>query len=86
MEYNGLQIKVVKKYYNKTKLADDGITNIVDIQEDYPLYELEISKNYYNKEKEEILEEIVKDLESVTKELKRTLKKRYEKEQEKLEK
>jgi len=61
---NGLEMNIQKSYYNK---AIKGKNNVyeVDTKHEYPLYELNIYKNYRDKNtKEECLDQIILDLES----------------------
>lgn len=61
---NGMDFIIKKVYYNRTKLQPDGITQVVDTDTQYPLYQLRISKNYFDTESEsEIIDNVIRDLE-----------------------
>lgn len=73
---NGLNININKSYYNKAIKGDDNVFR-VDTKYRFPLYELEIYKNYRDiTTKEECIEELIKDLKSTIKELKNLEKER----------
>lgn len=73
---NGLNINIHKSFYNKAIKGKDNIY-VPDVEHRYPLYELEIYKNYRDiSTKEECIEELIKDLKSTIKELKNLEKER----------
>lgn len=68
---NGMNMIIQKSWYNKTKVQEDGITNIVETEE-HPMYILELQKLYKTQaSKEEVIEQIILDLESAIEQLKR---------------
>lgn len=68
---NGMNMIIQKSWYNKTRVQEDGITNIVETEE-YPMYILELQKLYKTQtSKEEVIEQIILDLESTIEQLKR---------------
>ena len=67
---NGVTIDIHKSFYNKTIVQEDGVTNIVDTTTNYPLYLLQINKHYMDIDnKEEVLDNIIKDLKTTIQEL-----------------
>lgn len=67
---NGLNITINKSYYNRAIKGDDNVY-VPDVEHRYPLYELEIYKNYRDvTTKEECINKIIADLKSTIKELK----------------
>ena len=75
---NGMEIGIYKGHYNKAEKVE-GTENIYAVNSEitYPLYELEIYKNYRDiSTKEECIEELIKDLKSTIKELKNLEKER----------
>ncbi len=63
LNINGLQIGINKSWYNKTKLQDDGVTQIIDTTKQYPMYQVQISKNYFDMEDNDIVvKKIISDL------------------------
>ena len=68
---NGIHLIIHKSFYNKTKVQKDGVTHIVDTEHSYPLYQLNLTKNYFTlTDKEQVIDEVIKDLESTAKQLK----------------
>jgi hypothetical protein len=64
-----LKVDIQKKYYQKTHLAEDGITHITDNQ-NHTMYYLEICENYFIEDKTKAVEKMIKDLETLTNEMK----------------
>lgn len=63
LDINGLQIGINKSWYNKTKLQDDGVTQIIDTAKQYPMYQVQIVKNYFDIEDNDIVvKKIISDL------------------------
>lgn len=63
LDINGLQIGINKSWYNKTKLQDDGVTQIIDTTKQYPMYQVQIVKNYFDMEDNDIVvKKIISDL------------------------
>lgn len=63
LDINGLQIGINKSWYNKTKLQDDGVTQIIDTTKQYPMYQVHIVKNYFDMEDNDIVvKKIISDL------------------------
>lgn len=62
---NGIDLVIRKSYYNKTKVQEDGITQVVDTDTQYPLYQLQVSKSYFDTDSEsEVVDKIIDDLQS----------------------
>lgn len=40
LKINGLEIHIKESYYNKTKVQEDEITQIVDTSKQYPVYQV----------------------------------------------
>lgn len=66
---NGLDLSIKRSYYNKTIVGEDGITQTVDTKHQYPLYQLQISKNYFNTDDKQVVQQIVSDLRELVNEL-----------------
>jgi uridine kinase len=67
---NNLQLKIKETWYNKTIVQEDGVTQLVDTEHLYPLYQLEIFKDYFNADnKEEAIRNIISDLKETTRQL-----------------
>lgn len=65
---NGINIEIKKDYYNKMKKID-GIYQ-VGTDKKFPMYELNITKNYFDIEKkEDCLDKVIIDLETALHEL-----------------
>ena len=74
---NGMTLNMSKQYYNKTIVQEDGITNIIDTEHKYNLYNVVLMKNYFDvSAKEELLDYMILDLKSTIKELEQ-LKEQY---------
>ena len=77
---NGMNMIIHKSWYNKTKVQEDGITHIVETEEN-PMYILELQKLYKTQNtKEKVIEQVILDLESTIEQLKRIKQKSKEKE------
>lgn len=62
---NGIDLVIRKSYYNKTKVQEDGVTQVVDTDTQYPLYQLQVSKSYFDTDSEsEVVDKIIDDLQS----------------------
>lgn len=60
---NGIDLVIRKSYYNKTKVQEDGVTQVVDTDTQYPLYQLQVSKSYFDTDSEsEVVDKIIDDL------------------------
>ena len=71
MNINNLEFYIKKSWYNKSYLNKDNKIMEVDINKRYPLYELNISKNYFDiEDKEEVVTQIISDLENLITKLK----------------
>lgn len=67
---NGVEIEIHKTWYNKTVIQPDGITHIVDTSKQYTAFQFGLAKNYFDAEtKDEVVDEIIKDLQSTIREL-----------------
>ena len=59
-------VNIQKSWYNKTKIAEDGITHHIDTSTQYPLHQLSISKTYFDMNNNiEVVDEVIKDLTQV---------------------
>lgn len=62
---NGIDLVIRKSYYNKTKVQEDGVTQVVDTDTQHPLYQLQVSKSYFDTDSEsEVVDKIIDDLQS----------------------
>lgn len=62
---NKIKIDIQKGYYNKT-YTEDGITHIVDESKQYPYFEVNLFKRYFDvNDREELKEKISKDLKEI---------------------
>lgn len=62
---NGIDLSIKRSYYNRTVVGEDGITQTVDTEHQYPLFQLQIFKNYFNTSEEQLVSQIVSDLKAV---------------------
>jgi len=69
LEANDMKAAIRKGYSNKAKVQEDGITYIPDTKQEYPLYQLQITKAYYNMEKEAVIVSIIEELKTIITEL-----------------
>lgn len=66
MKINDMQIEIKKSWYNKSQLQEDGVTHIIDIKHQYPVYQFGLAKNYFDiEEKSDVIRIIIKDLEGM---------------------
>lgn len=71
MNINNLEFHINKSWYNKSYLNKDSKIMEIDTNKRYPLYELNISKNYFDiEDKEEVVTQIISDLENLIAKLK----------------
>lgn len=68
MNINGVEIKIKKNWYNKTKVQDDEITHVVDPTQ-YTVYQFGMAKNYFMENRIDVLNGLISDLEQVTQHL-----------------
>ena len=73
MKYNEIEISIKKGTYQHTKLQKDSKTYIAD-DKMHTLYSVDIHKNYYTEDREQVLNELLNDLESLCKGIKEKLK------------
>lgn len=72
---NGMELEIIKNWYNKTKVQEDGITHVVD-PEKHTVYQFGMAKNYFDvEEKSEVVKQIINDLESTIRQLQQMLNK-----------
>lgn len=70
IKINDAHLQIVKSYYNKSKIQEDGITHIIDTEHQYPLYQFGLAKNYFDVEdKDELIRNLVDDLRNIASEL-----------------
>lgn len=62
---NGIDLSIKKSYYNRTVVGEDGVTQTVDTEHQYPLFQLQILKNYFNTNEEQLVSKIISDLKAV---------------------
>ena len=62
---NGIDLSIKKSYYNRTVVGEDGVTQTVDTEYQYPLFQLQILKNYFNTNEEQLVSKIISDLKAV---------------------
>lgn len=71
MNINGIEIGIHKSWYNKSIVQEDGVTHIIDTEHQYPVYQLGLSKNYFDiDDKNEVVDSIISDLKQVVEKLK----------------
>ena len=79
---NGMTIEIQKTYYNKSKVQEDGITNIIDTEHNYPVYQFGMAKNYFDiDDKNDLLELLVDDLRNIANELEKQIDKEKDSEE-----
>lgn len=66
---NGLDLSIKRSYYNKTIVGKDGVTHTVDTEHQYPLYQLQIFKNYFDTNDKQVVRQVINDLKGLVKEL-----------------
>lgn len=70
MNINGIEIGIHKSWYNKSIVQEDGVTHIIDTEHQYPVYQLGLSKNYFDIDnKNEVVDSIISDLKQVVEKL-----------------
>lgn len=70
IKINDAYLQIVKSYYNKSKVQEDGITHIIDTEHQYPLYQFGLVKNYFDiEDKNDLLRSLVDDLRDIASEL-----------------
>lgn len=60
-----MKVGIQKSWYNKTIVQEDGVTQLVDTSKQYPLYQLQITKSYFDTDINKLLPEIISDLQDV---------------------
>ena len=71
---NGMELEIIKTYYNKSKVQEDGVTHIIDTEHNYPVYQFGMAKNYFNiDDKNDLLELLVDDLRNIANELEKQI-------------
>ena len=66
MKINDVLVNIQKSWYNKTKVAEDGVTHHIDTSTQYPLHHLNISKTYFDiEDRLDVVDEVIKDLTEV---------------------
>lgn len=71
---NGMELEIVKTYYNKSKVQEDGVTHIIDTEHNYPVYQFGMAKNYFDiDDKNDLLELLVDDLRNIANELEKQI-------------
>lgn len=74
IDINGMSIEILKTYYNKSKVQDDGITHIIDTEHRYPVFQFGMAKNYFDiEDKNELLNILSKDLKDIASELEKQI-------------
>lgn len=70
MNINGIEIGIHKSWYNKSIVQEDRVTHIIDTEHQYPVYQLGLSKNYFDiDDKNEVVDSIISDLKQVVEKL-----------------
>lgn len=62
---NNMKVGIQKSWYNKTVIQEDGVTQVVDTSKTYPLYQVQIMKNYFDVDIDNLLPEIISDLQQI---------------------
>lgn len=71
---NGMELEIIKTYYNKSKVQEDGVTHIIDTEHNYPVYQFGMAKNYFDiDDKNDLLELLVDDLRNIANELEKQI-------------
>lgn len=64
MKNNDIKLDIHKSWYNKTVLQADGVTYLIDTSKQYPVYDVQLYKNYFDYEnREDLISAIIADLE-----------------------
>lgn len=83
---NGMELEIIKTYYNKSKVQEDGVTHIIDTEHNYPVYQFGMAKNYFDiDDKNDLLELLVDDLRNIANELEKQIDKDKEKDSKEVE-
>lgn len=70
IKINDAHLQIVKSYYNKSKVQENGITHIIDTGHQYSLYQFGLAKNYFDiEDKNDLLRSLVDDLRDIASEL-----------------
>lgn len=70
MNINGIEIRIHKSWYNKSIVQEDGVTHTINTEHQYPVYQLGLSKNYFDiDDKNEVVDSIISDLKQVVEKL-----------------
>lgn len=72
MNVNGIDVELNKISYNKSTVAEDGITYNIDTSKSYTAYQFSTVKNYFSEDRKEVLDEVINDMEFLLKQLKQT--------------
>lgn len=80
MNVNGIDVELNKISYNKSTVAEDGITYNIDTSKSYTAYQFSTVKNYFSEDRKEVLDEVISDMEFLLKQLKQTRDKNNNKE------
>ena len=79
---NGMELEIIKTYYNKSKVQEDGITHIIGTEHNYPVYQFGMSKNYFDiDDKNKLLSILSKDLKNIANELEKQIDKEKDSEE-----
>ena len=79
---NGMELEIIKTYYNKSKVQEDGVTHIIDTEHNYPVYQFGMAKNYFDiDDKNDLLELLVDDLRNIANELEKQIDKEKDSEE-----
>lgn len=71
---NGMELEIIKTYYNKSKVQEDGVTHIIDTEHNYPVYQFGMAKNYFDiDDKNDLLELLADDLRNIANELEKQI-------------
>lgn len=66
---NGTKLEIVKSWYNKTKVQEDGVNYYVEPTQ-HPMYQFDLYKNYFDiEDKEEVVKAIIDDLKDTIRQL-----------------
>ena len=67
---NDMEIEIYRNWYNKTIVQPDGVTQIVDTSVRHTVFQVGMAKNYYGlSSKDEVIDAVIKDLQSAIDEL-----------------
>lgn len=82
MKINGIDIVIEESKCQRTIVQEDGVTHIVDTENTYPYYRLNIGKGYFDVERKDIVAEVIKDLKGLLNELEKMENKTHQEEAE----